>query len=602
MEVEAQGKTFTFPEGTTNAQIGEAIDDYFVKNPVEPVINEAQPSIATNQLPEQLPKGNLRDAIEEPIFSIGSNILGQIGSGIAGAAVAPFKGVDESVKTIKNIQSAVNEFSQPKTQAGEDAMLTIGDLMETGIDLARVPLSGLAGIAELLTGQGLDQTVETIENVKEKGFKAAGERVLEETGSPLLATATEIAPELAASTIPVSKMIKARGVKNKELASRIEAGDADRDLAKFKIDAQGKAVKDTTIKRLTNQGFDQGALQAFKVSSDPDKLKLIKMLDIKRKGKQNQLFAVKNRPSDIAGNSLMERVTFVRNTNRAAGKQLNIEANKLKGQSVDFKQPIDNFMDSLDEMGISLDRNLKPIFSGSDIEGAKAAENAIKNIVGRLARGERGAVPSAYDLHRMKRFIDEIVTYGKAGEGLAGNAERIIKKLRRDIDATLDSNFPEYNKVNTIYADTINSLDGLQDVAGRKMNLSGGNADKAVGTLLRRMMSNAQSRINLVDAVDDLELIAKKYGGNFNDDIATQMLFADELDSVFGASARTSFKGEIEKGVQQGIDAATGGKSALGKAADITRKGINKVLGQDEQKTFDLIKEMLEQKIDPFDR
>ena len=142
-----------------------------------------------------------------------------------------------------------------------------------------------------------------------------------------------------------------------------------------------------------------------------------------------------------------------------------------------------------------------------------------------MASGKRGANPDAFELHRMKRFIDEVVTYGKAGEGLTGKTERILKQLRTNLDSTLDDAFPAYNEANTIYADTIGALDALQDVAGRKMDLFGPNADKATGTLLRRMMSNAQSRVNLVDAVDNLEVVAKRYGSKFGDDISTQMLF-----------------------------------------------------------------------------
>ena len=193
----------------------------------------------------------------------------------------------------------------------------------------------------------------------------------------------------------------------------------------------------------------------------------------------------------------------------------------------------------------------------------------------------------------MKRFIDEVVTYGKQGEGLSGKTERILKQLRRDLDSTLDDAFPEYNRVNTTYADTVGSLDALQDVAGKKMDLFGKNADKATGTLLRRLMSNAQSRVNLVDAVDSLESIAKKYGGEFTDDISTQMLFADELDNVFGSVARTSFAGETAKGIRKGAEVVTGQRTVVGAALEAGAAGVEKLRGINEKNAFKSITELL---------
>ena len=157
----------------------------------------------------------------------------------------------------------------------------------------------------------------------------------------------------------------------------------------------------------------------------------------------------------------------------------------------------------------------------------------------------------------------------------------------------MDSNFPNYNTANTKYADTVGALDALQDVAGKKMDLFGPNAEKATGTLLRRMMSNAQSRVNLVDAVDSLESMSKKYGGAFTDDISSQMLFVDELDNVFGSVARTSFAGEAAKGIRKGAEAITGQRTALGTALDIGAAGVEKLRGINEEGAFKAINELL---------
>jgi hypothetical protein len=126
------------------------------------------------------------------------------------------------------------------------------------------------------------------------------------------------------------------------------------------------------------------------------------------------------------------------------------------------------------------------------------------------------------------------------------------------------------------------------------MNLDGTQANKAVGTLLRRLMGNAQSRINLSDAVNEIEAVAKQYGGNFRDSVKMQMLFADELDNVFGPVARTSFKGEIGKEVQRGVaEAAAIGTPAPGRLVKGAKWLSEKSRGMSPEKAVEAIMRVL---------
>lgn len=626
---------------------------------------EIQPSPI--EQPAEKPIGNILDIVTEPVKAIGGGLVGTIASGLAGIPEAVMGEPQAAAKTVKGVQQAVSEFTAPRTQIGEAATETIGSLVEKGVDLLNIPLSGLAGITELITGQGPEQAAQTVESVKEIGLpKTAGKRVLQETGDPLLATITETSPAIIGSMFPIAKIAKTRrGLKEKladqvkasranpELANKIQSlprdasiinslddlygeiratagkGAADKiarisddiksgkmdavnrldkvadeiaraepqkSLVKYTVDGLGKLKTDPLTQEAIKQGFDSGTVAAVAGASTADKLKMAKMVEVMKKGKENALYAVKNRPSDIAGDSLLERVNYVKKINREAGSQLDDVAKSLKGKPVNFDQPVQNFIDNLDDMGITIDRNLKPVFTGSDVEGLAGPIAAINNVVKRLTSGPRGKAPDAYELHRMKKYIDENVTYGSTGEGLKGKTEGILKQLRRDLDTTLDNNFPEYNNVNTRYSDTVTALDALQDVAGRKMDLFGPQAEKATGTLLRRLMSNAQSRINLSDAVDSLERMAKKYGAVYDDDISTQMLFADELDSVFGPVARTSLAGETAKGFRKGAEVVTGQKTAAGMVAEAGAAAAEKLRGINEENAFKSISELLNRK------
>ncbi len=620
---------------------------------------------------EELSEGSALDVILEPAQAVASSLAGTIAGGIAGAVAAPFVGAEEAGEIITGTQEAAAEFGRPETQRGQAALETLGDVMEAGIDIARFPISGLAGLADLISGQTAEQAAKTISDVQEKGIgKTAGDQTFEATGDPLLSAAATIFPEVLGSVFPLAKIVRTQSALKAKLADKVKASSAqpelggrlrlisekvkageidqntirelsrlesiareksgqtiadkiakisndiskgdtsaasklgkvaedvaesvpEKSLVKYIVDGSGKVKTDRLAQETIKQGFDQGVVAAVKGATKIDRSKMAKMTNIMEKGKENALFAMKNRPSDVAGDSLLDRVRFVKETNRTAGKELDVVAKSLKGQSVNFDNPVNNFLNNLDEMGVKLDKRFRPNFKGSDVEGLAAPQNAIANIVKRLSSGRRGVAPDAHELHRMKRFIDEVVTYGKQGEGLSGKTERILKQLRRDLDSTLDDAFPEYNRVNTTYADTVGSLDALQDVAGKKMDLFGKNADKATGTLLRRLMSNAQSRVNLVDAVDNLESVARKYGGDFADDISTQMLFADELDNVFGSVARTSFAGETAKGIRKGAEVATGQRTVVGAALEAGAAGVEKLRGINEKNAFKSMNDLL---------
>lgn len=544
--------------------------------------------------PEPLPEGGIVDTIWEPIQAIGSGLVSTVAGGVGGAIAAPFVGVDEAANIVESAQRKGAEFGAPETQAGERALQTVGDLMEAGIDIAQYPISGLAGLAELVTGQGPEQAAKTVADIQGKGVgQTAGDRAFDITGDPLIATIAATSPEIIGSLIPVSKLAKSRSALKTKIADQIKAGGTDKKLFNYMVTGSGKLKTDKVAKEAVKQGFDQGVIAAVKGATPVDKSKMAEMVNVMRKGKENALYAMKNRPSDVAGNSLLERVNLIKSTNREAGKKIDVVAKSLRGQQVDSTQAVNNFMANLDEMGVRLDKRLRPNFKGSDIEGLTGPQSAVANMVKRMSSGKRGTAPDAYELHRMKKYIDENVTYGKAGEGLKGKTERVLKQLRKDLDSALDDKFPEYNAANTTYADTVGALDSLQDVAGKKMDLFGPNAEKATGTLLRRMMSNAQSRVNLVDAVDNLDSVAKKYGGKFDDDIATQMLFVDELNNRFGSVAKTSFASETAKGVKQGAELAKG-RTFLDVAVDVGAAGAEKLRGISDENAFKTITELLE--------
>ena len=580
--VTAQGKKFNFPDGTTQEQMGEAVDSFF-QNKAQQV---KEPSVGDQALGALETAGTLLSGIPA---TIGGGVSGLVTAGLTGDASA---GEDVRKRVTESLTFRGGKESQEQLEALGSAAQAIDE------NVVRPAIAGTAGLvdvalnpSQLLTGA--EQARGVVRNIKEKGLgKAAGDQALESTDSPLFASIVSTLPTalgLATGGIAKPKGIIRKPTPLKEsLANKIQSGSTDKKFAKLLVDGAGKIKKDRLAISAIKQGFDEGVISAIKGSSKLDRERMAKMVSILDEGRGNARFAAQNRPADVAGESLLKRVAHVKKVNSNAGKRLNKVANSLKNKPIDLNREVKTFFDGLNDLGVTFSEGLKPNFKGSQIESIAPAKKLVKDLALRISRSPDA---DAFDAHQFKKFIDENVTFGKSAKGLGGTTERLAKQLRANIDNKLDSSFPAYNKVNTEFSDTIKAIDSLQDAAGRKVNLFGENAAKSTGTVLRRLMSNTQSRVNLMDAISDIENVGRKYNGKFDDDILTQMLFADELDSMFGAPSRTSLRGEVGKAVSGAVR-----KTASERALDAAGGVIEKARGVNDDAAITSMKELLRRK------
>jgi len=560
----------------------------------------------TDQLPPGVPDtfreptvaqglGEAAGAITDPIATA---LTGLAASGVGGLAAVETLlqggGVDLAVNRLREIQKrGTFDPSTQGTEAGAQSLQSISEsapiqALETGTKFLGDTLEegGLfpPGVGGAI-GTAIPEAIGLATGVRVPGAAGVAKTAAERAVQPLTAAAQETGQAVSTAAKAVTEKLKKQSPTKQKIAQLIEEGSDDVSTAKFKLEESINAgaqriVKDPVAVETIKQGFDEGVIAAIKGAPKAARTKMLQMVDILERGKANARVAIRERPTDVAGDSLLDRFKIVSQANRKAGSEIDSVAKSLVKEKVDITPAVDKFVDDLDSIGVTIDSNLKPNFSGSDIEFSKAGRRLIKDIVARLNASPQ---QNAFSAHRLKRLIDETVTFGKNARGLAGRSEFIVKSLRRNIDQTLDTKFPEYNRVNTTYAETIEAIDSLQDVAGRKMDLTGANADKAVGTLLRRLMGNAQSRVILLDSVDLIESVAQKNVPKgtkiLDDDLLSQVLFADELDAVFKPVARTSFQGQIGQAIDTGAKTAMFGPGmvAIEKGAGIAQglRGIN---------------------------
>lgn len=525
-------------------------------------------------------------------------LVGMVGGTLQGLIDEIRSGEFGSNEAANRIEKRATELMtaltyQPRTEEGQEYVQDIGD---AGAALA--PLAGLAGpMAQIgaLSKAAMPQTQAAANQAAKMAQPArSASKALFEYQSPV----KQRIAQLLESGIPEEDTARFRITK-----PSLPSPDKPQSKVLQALNAGGaKVAKDKIAIGAIDQGFDEGVIASIKVASKADKTDMVKMLNVFEKGKSNQLFAAKNRPSDVIGGRVLNIFNEVKAANRKAGTDIDRASKSLKGMQVDSAPIGRKFIADLANMGIGVGDDMKLIFKGSDVEDLANVERTLSTVFRRMT-GDKA--PDAYELHRMKRFIDEQVAYGKAGEGLTGKSESLLKSLRRDIDGTLDSKFESYDKANTMYSDTIQALDDIQTVAGKRMDLSGENADKALGTLMRRVLSNAQSRVNIVDALSSLDDVAKKYPSQLaiegakkagpKSDLTQLILFADELDARFKPVARGSFAGKIDQVVNRGARTVTGSPetAVTDVAAGLAARGFNKIKGINDDNALKAMRELL---------
>jgi len=360
-----------------------------------------------------------------------------------------------------------------------------------------------------------------------------------------------------------------------------------------------RIVRDNLAEAAIKQGWQPGVIAAMKAGTDLDRTKALQMVQRYKAGQRDEMLRATRRPTDIIGQSVDERVKFLVDTKKESGAEIDrIAKETMIRKPVAYEPAMTKFETSLNDIGVTLNRNnegnLVAVLRGSDIEGDRAAQALLNRI---LARFDNTDVPDAYKVHLAKRFIDTQVQYGKSkANPLTKQAERVVKGLRRDLNTALGEAFPAYKEANTTFSETLGALDELQSAMGKRIDLDSPNADKALGQEMRKLLSNYGSRIPLMDSLALADQIAAKYGLKIKDNIINQVIVANEIDRMFGATASTSLKGQMEQALNKGIDIAR--SDATTTAFEMLKAGIEKVRGVNEANALKAIEELLRRKME----
>lgn len=496
------------------------------------------------------------------------NIAGtiqQAGSEIMGGQFGTPEAADRIEQRAADVGASATY--SPKSPAAQEMLGKLGDIA--------APFAGAAGLSAQMNiaGSAARAGMPALRTAATQGAKAAGETAKQELGI------------LSPSNYP----------KQLEAIKKIKEGSTENELAPYRIEPKRppvdgmdlrpsdyKLVPDDAAKKAMDQEWEAGTVQSVK-NFDPKTAEVAaRMLRVAQMGTKDDTFKAENRPLAEMGEEFARQVYQVKRAKKQAGEDINKAASELKGERVDVTPAVDRFLTSVSEdLGVQIQPAKNGVsinFRGSNLEGntpeLKSAQGVLKNLIDRMYNTK---TPSAFDVHRLKMYIDTQASYGSTLGGLKGNTDRIVKGLRHDLDTILDDNFDSYRNANQAYAQTKTALDSVQELVGKKIDLDGEYSPQALGRLSRRVLSNAQSAERVREALINIDDVAMQYGSETAGKLTDLVKFADTLDKQFGIAADTSLAGEVAKGTAQAARSRSLTDMAVnvGGAAYQKMKGIN---------------------------
>jgi hypothetical protein len=319
------------------------------------------------------------------------------------------------------------------------------------------------------------------------------------------------------------------------------------------------------------QGFSESQTGFLSTLKDADLPVYKKMYDAAVKFGEDERF--NTRAADILGESITDRVNQVQAIKSEAGKAIDQAAKGLKGKAVDSTPLKQNILKELDNAGIRIAEDGTLDFSESIFKNLKPLQKQLTEVINSVPDGS-----DAYQLHIFKKTLDEMIDFGTRGEGLKGNAQRLLKSFRRYTDELLDGAFDEYDQANQLFSYAQELLDQAKLVVGKNIDFSKPQGSQAFGQAMRSAFSNNKSRWKVLEFLRILQEVADELNLSGKEmDIYDQALFVNILEDVFGAQSTTALTNEVQKAFKTGTRIIEGIKKPLGGVADLIGAGLEKL-------------------------
>jgi len=380
-------------------------------------------------------------------------------------------------------------------------------------------------------------------------------------------------------------------MRKKELLEALKSGNtANENIAKIKLQGD-RIVNDPLGSKAVQTGVPKTDVAVIKTMSQADRADAKTMLKLAQEAVKDK--TILDRPADIVGKTLLEPLREIQRVNKEFASQLDDVALSLKGQKVNPGAAITEYADDLTRQGVSIADDGSMVFQGTQYRTNPKAQKLLEQAYKEVAN----TADDGLALHRTKKALDELINHEKTSEGVLGTAEGMVKQLRKQVDAVLDTTFDSYNNVNTGFSSTKKALEAADDIMGTKFSLDEGvTADIKAGSVMRRILGNNAGRGDILKTVSFIEDTAKKFNIPVEKSAVRQMIFADTLEDIFGTQATTGLQGQVERGVASAIVKKGTNiiRNPLGTAADIADDVFKNVSGATPEGKIKAIQALLD--------
>lgn len=585
------------PDGTPEAEIKARIAEIRAqRTQTTNAPTKAAPAPVQQPQTDRIQRGSPFDMVTQPAMAAIGDIGGASIGGLTSLVSLPFVGLKDAVNYGKNVQSAISDATRPDSEYGKTMTDWMYGEAETVPNAYNMTTGGLAGLVDLsVTGNPKHAADVTKRYMDEGSRNISADTTFNITKSPGWSAFAYSSPELAMAPLMFKAARKPRMDSEKQIANRIESGDISNDLAKYKVDG-GRVVKNEHYKPLKRFGIEDSTMSRINAASQQDRGVYRNMLDLKRQGLENS--AVRKQPISLAGESLQKRIAYIDRVRRSAGKELEASVNELRTANVPADKLLSGMQQRLAKMDIGFDPATGALdFSKSVYVNKPALQKIIQDTVNFMKMGDatvtRIDAPNtvnAYRMHQLKKYIDEDIDWSSNNkQGMTKSVQGFLKDTRAEANSILRETNQRYANANDVLSETIDVINRAQKIAGKDVDLLADSTPDALGNLTRRIFSNAQSGTPIGKLVDDLDSIARKYKGQFNDDVVGQVQFALDLDKSFGMTGRdASFQGIQENVINRAVRGDTG------MAADVVVDQIKRRMTPDQEKAFRMLEDMLD--------
>lgn len=464
----------------------------------------------------------------------------------------------------------------------------VGDVTEL-VKATRNPVAA----ASYLTGASSSQNPFTTQNLKKVTDpildaiigEQSYEQISKEDAEVVSGAGEFLAPIAGAGVL--GKMAKAplRDLPVSEMKSMLKDDVAkfSSELADVKLSDTGRVVADVTGAKLVSLNVPRPLVSTVTNANPSTKRAMGEMLDILETGAKNQITTLADRATDVVGESLAKRLSFLRGKRQTLGKQLkDVVKNDLANVQIDMGNVRGTLTKEIaDKFDLDVVLNQK---GGLDLDGLEKlptkTRRQIKQINDILAAQTDTATITGRQAHSLKKILDDFIDEGVSGTDMSSKVKQSVSETRRFINNQLQAKSQRYANINNNIAKIINAEEPFKKFSKyRKWDED--NLTSVMGATVRNLSSDAPSSAALAQNIDMLDGVVKDFGLRLKDEPKAMILFNMNMKKFMSFTpedmARYS-KGKFAKGLaDMGTSGAAGNTfGALHDMKRLTQLGVDK--------------------------